>query len=343
MQEESLTLTKDTLSAAQPHAELLPKPSAKPSNGENGDQSTAVIKQQNNFQGQIEALIPTCGTLQLTEEQKKILYAPPNEEDIEIRPDGLVYLPWMEYAERLKKVFGIEWALIPNQMPKIYEGYMVWGFYLIIKGRLMAFALGEQEYHLGYRRMTYTDASESAKSNALMRCCKNIGITLELWKPSFIRQWKEKYAEEYWDEKKNKYLWKLKNQFQNQDREFQPQKNKNREFQPQKNKSLKDHNPTKEEQFKYIQDAILTMATGDVEIAKQFLQSLSYYKFTNKEGKEIESYFTSLEELQKAKDKRTAVIYSKTKEKYEKYLNSINAGEKFEFEDKPIDTTPVDW
>jgi len=102
------------------------------------------------MQAEIVKLIPQAGTLQLTEEQKKILYAPINEEDIEVRPDGLIYLPWMEYE------------------------------------------------------------CEGAKSNALMRLCKGLGIGTELWKPSFIKQWKEKYAEQYWeyDEKKKKKVLK---------------------------------------------------------------------------------------------------------------------------------------
>jgi hypothetical protein len=58
--------------------------------------------------------------------------------------------------------------------------------------------------------MTYGDAVEGAKSNALMRLCKGIGISLELWKPSFVRDWKNKYAESYWDEKKRDTLWRRK-------------------------------------------------------------------------------------------------------------------------------------
>ena len=162
-------------------------------------------------QQEMEKLIPFAGTIEITEDQKKILFAPVKEESIEIRSDGLVYLPWMEYVSRLRDAFGISWAIIPYGMPKPLGGFLYWPFYLMIQGKLAGFAIGEQEYPPpGNLRMTYGDATEGAKSNALMRLCKGIGISLELWKPSFVRGWKEKYGETYTDDK-GKTKWRKKN------------------------------------------------------------------------------------------------------------------------------------
>ena len=161
-------------------------------------------------QQEMEKLIPFAGTIEITEEQRKILFAPVKEENVEIRSDGLVYLPWMEYVSRLRDAFGISWAIIPYGMPKPLGGFLYWPFYLMIQGKLAGFAIGEQEYPPpGNLRMTYGDATEGAKSNALMRLCKGIGISLELWKPSFVREWKEKNAETYDD--KGKTRWRKKN------------------------------------------------------------------------------------------------------------------------------------
>jgi hypothetical protein len=169
--------------------------------------------QLNDFDKEIEKLIPTCGTIELTEQQKKALFRPVNEQDIEIRPDGLIYLPWVEYVSRLKEAFGLNWAIVPQGMPKQNGDYLVWGFYLIIQGKLAGFAIGEQEYHPENSYMTWGDACEGTKSNALMRLCKGIGISLELWKPSFVNAWKENHAESYWDTdkygRKRKY-WRKK-------------------------------------------------------------------------------------------------------------------------------------
>jgi hypothetical protein len=142
-------------------------------------------------------LIPTCGTIEATAIQKEILYAPVKEDDVEVRPDGLVYLPWMNYVERLKGAFGLSWAIVPQSPPMINNNQILWGFYLVIQGKLAGFAVGEQVYNQNNAKMTYGDALEGAKSNALMRLCKGIGISLELWKPSFVQTWKKKYAEEY--------------------------------------------------------------------------------------------------------------------------------------------------
>ncbi len=157
------------------------------------DKTKKEIIPISHVQEEMEKLVPFAGTIETSEEQRKILFAMVNDEDVEIRPDGLVYLPWMAYVTRLRDAFGISWAIIPKDMPKIQGTHMYWPFYLMIMGKLAGFAIGEQEYQPSNARMTYGDAAEGAKSNALMRLCKGIGISLELWKPSFIRNWKGKY------------------------------------------------------------------------------------------------------------------------------------------------------
>lgn len=52
---------------------------------------------------------------------------------------------------------------------------------------------------------------EGCKSNALMRCCKDLGISSQLWDPHFIRDFKKKHMEEVWVEhvttKKRRLFW----------------------------------------------------------------------------------------------------------------------------------------
>lgn len=150
----------------------------------------------------IVSIIQETGTVEFTEKQKEILFAPVNEEIIEIRPDGLIYLPWMEYVSRLRDAFGGKWAIIPgtNKPEKGPEGTsLLWGFYLFIDGKPYGYAIGEQEYYPNNPRMSWGDACEGAKSNALMRLCKGIGIGLELWRPSFIKGWKANHAKKHQD------------------------------------------------------------------------------------------------------------------------------------------------
>uniref|UniRef100_A0A6H1ZHH3 Uncharacterized protein n=1 Tax=viral metagenome TaxID=1070528 RepID=A0A6H1ZHH3_9ZZZZ len=143
----------------------------------------------------IPQMISSVGTILLSEEEKEILFAPVNEEAIEIRPDGIIYLPWVEYAKRLSRAFGFEWALLPDGKPLMVNNKVMWPFFLIVRGQLAAYSIGEQSYFPTSATMSYSDAAEGAKSNALMRCCKAKGISLELWTPEFVRNWQKKYAE----------------------------------------------------------------------------------------------------------------------------------------------------
>ena len=108
---------------------------------------------------------------------------------------------------------------------------------LYCSGRFVAQAMGEHTFY-SKSNLAYGKACESAKSNALMRCCKDLGIASELWDPrvsgsrppdhvcyckhsvvatchsgpewsvhvavlfvhQFIKQWKSKYGDELWCE-----------------------------------------------------------------------------------------------------------------------------------------------
>lgn len=167
-----------------------------------GDTTAPVAKTENDFNAEIAAIIHKAGTIKLTDKQKTILYASVDEKDIEIRPDGFIYLPWMEYETRLREAFGLEYAIIPQGLPRLENNLVLWGHWLIIRGCPMGFSFGQQEYFPYNKTMSWGDAIEGAKSNALMRLCKGLGITLALWKPSFIKAWKAKYAGWHWEKNK---------------------------------------------------------------------------------------------------------------------------------------------
>lgn len=187
-------LTAIVKAKANPEAVVEQKPGSAPA-------LTPVMNMKELAEYQVGQLIPRAGTVELTAQQREILYAKVKDEDVEIRPDGLIYLPWMDYVSRLHEAFGMEWAIIPRGMPEMNPGGtgLLWGFFLMVKGRPAGFAIGEQEYYANNATMTWGDACEGAKSNALMRLCKGIGISLELWKPSFVKRWKGLFAESYPD------------------------------------------------------------------------------------------------------------------------------------------------
>ena len=142
-----------------------------------------------------------------------ILLADIDANDIEIKPDGLLYLPEIKYRRILNRAFGPGgWGLAPRTESLITPKQISREYALICHGRLVSVARGEQDYFGGDEKVT--TALEGCKSNALMRCCKDLGIASELWDPSFIRLWKQKFCDEVFAEhvvtKRKKKLWKLK-------------------------------------------------------------------------------------------------------------------------------------
>ncbi|CAE6477160.1 unnamed protein product [Rhizoctonia solani] len=127
-------------------------------------------------------------------EAAEILMAPIDPMDVEIKPDGLLYLPEIKYRRVLNRAFGPGgWGLAPRSGINVSPKVVSREYALVCLGRLVAIARGEQEY---FDQEGVATATEAAKSNALMRCCKDLGVASELWDPRFIREFKAKYCVE---------------------------------------------------------------------------------------------------------------------------------------------------
>ncbi|KAI4703855.1 hypothetical protein J4E89_009824 [Alternaria sp. Ai002NY15] len=138
------------------------------------------------------------GSVSFTPEQGELLLAPITQDDVEVKPDGIIYLPEIKYRRILNKAFGPGgWGLAPRG-ESIVTGKLVTREYgLIVQGRLVSIARGEQQY---FDPDGIPTATEGCKSNALMRCCKDLGIASELWDPRFIRDFTNKMTKEVWVE-----------------------------------------------------------------------------------------------------------------------------------------------
>lgn len=141
------------------------------------------------------------GTLDTSSINLDALREPLDENDVQIRPDGMVYLPWTWRSKRYNNAFGeLAWALIPQGAPmsrQIDENnvLVVWGQWLVVKGHPIGFSYGECAYRPKNRTMSYGDACEGAKSNAISRIGKQLGMPdLDLWDAGWVAEWKRKYA-----------------------------------------------------------------------------------------------------------------------------------------------------
>ncbi|KAI1772339.1 Mgm101p-domain-containing protein [Hypoxylon cercidicola] len=149
------------------------------------------------------------GTSAFTAETAAILQAPINPDDVEVKPDGIIYLPEIKYRRILNAAFGPgAWGLAPRGQLTVHEKLVTREYALVVHGRFVAQARGEQQY---FSEEGVSTAAEGCKSNALMRCCKDLGIASELWDPRFIRKFMKEHAMQQWVEhvttKKRKQIW----------------------------------------------------------------------------------------------------------------------------------------
>ncbi|KAI0386495.1 Mgm101p-domain-containing protein [Hypomontagnella monticulosa] len=149
------------------------------------------------------------GTSAFPPETAAVLQAPLAADDIEVKPDGIIYLPEIKYRRILNTAFGPGgWGLAPRGQLTVHEKLVTREYALVVQGRFVAQARGEQQY---FSEEGISTAAEGCKSNAMMRCCKDLGIASELWDPRFIRKFMKEHAMQQWVEhvttKKRKQIW----------------------------------------------------------------------------------------------------------------------------------------
>ncbi|KAH6678699.1 mitochondrial genome maintenance protein MGM101, mitochondrial precursor [Halenospora varia] len=142
-------------------------------------------------------------------EAADVLLAPIPFDDVEVKPDGIIYLPEIKYRRILNRAFGPGgWGLAPRGETIVTPKSITREYALVAHGRLVSVARGEQDY---FSSEGIPTATEGCKSNALMRCCKDLGVASELWDPRYIRVFMKEKAKQVWVEhvptKKKKQIW----------------------------------------------------------------------------------------------------------------------------------------
>ncbi len=126
--------------------------------------------------------------LELDAESEVELSTPFADDEVELLPAGEPYAPHGRYRERLNDVFGPgQWALLPlaehqedvnAKKPERTKIYLVQQWGLFVRGALVSIAWGESGAETA--DSTLAQMLEAAKSNALTRACKDLGIGLLL-------------------------------------------------------------------------------------------------------------------------------------------------------------------
>jgi len=152
----------------------------------------------------------------LPEEASKIILKETDADLVEFkdRKTGIIYMPTVHCRARLTDAFGLAgWALQENEatINTEQEKFFFKGS-LYVHGRFIAQAIGAQQYFNNNKSQDYSDAYESAKTDCLSRCCKDLSMFKELWMPHWISKWKKDYAVQAWcksDKGEKLPLWRL--------------------------------------------------------------------------------------------------------------------------------------
>ena len=139
----------------------------------------------------------------LQPEQAAILRSPLQRDEVEILPTGILYLPWVSVELRLQVALGaggyrfMSVGEIGIEHSRTYDVVMQswaleasFGVEWIELGR----ALGRARYYPNNPQIDRGDVVESAKSNAVKKIGKRLGIGLELKSPPWRRRYRDTYC-----------------------------------------------------------------------------------------------------------------------------------------------------
>lgn len=162
-------------------------------------------------------MLAQIGTLQITKAQRRKLDVPAPGKIAAIKPTGEVYIPGVHYRRLLNSVFDA-WGLRALSELKLDlrasadddkgRSIMFREYALVVGGVPVSVVIGEAEYHPNNSRMTWGDAAEAVRTNALTRGCKDLGVYTDPWDPAWSAAWRRKHAVQVWVEGTHKPQWR---------------------------------------------------------------------------------------------------------------------------------------
>lgn len=139
-----------------------------------------------------------ASSLKLTAEESRALREPFRDDQVRGGAKGrtdLLYISHIHLSDRLNDVIGVgQWAIIRRSEKIDPVGKVYVDAALLVRGALVAEAIGSARYIANNPQMDYSDAIESALSDSLTRCCKRLGIGSQVWDKGFCDDWLAKYG-----------------------------------------------------------------------------------------------------------------------------------------------------
>lgn len=146
---------------------------------------------------QMHRLIERAGEEPFPADVQRELCEPIDPAQVDIRPDGLIYVSHPHYRDRLDRAFGIGgWALVPLAAPRIQDNHVLYYGFLKARGQYIGDAVGGAQYYPNNNQGSYDNSVEAAKSDCLVRCCKALPMFRECWDHEFAEAWKREHAHE---------------------------------------------------------------------------------------------------------------------------------------------------
>lgn len=191
----AVALKPDLIPAVQPKHEMQAVPTITPAQAR--VEAVAAL---------LHKAYEKAGAAPITLEEAKALTAPFGDEDFYRGAGGkddLIYIQHASLRGRLNSVLGPgQWALVVRDKwaedYRTARGTSATRVYceavLIIRGAYAGEAIGDMSYFKNNESSNYGDAYEGAKSGALRRAVKELGIGLQAWDKAWCEGWKNRHA-----------------------------------------------------------------------------------------------------------------------------------------------------
>lgn len=157
----------------------------------------------------LDAAYQNASSLKLSEKEAQELSEDFPDEAFRLGAGGdpdLIYIEHAYLRQRLNKVLGVG-ASVPIRRREWKEEFQYYAstqqkwlpavrvyvdLVLVVRGCLVSEAIGDAVYYPHNPKTNYSDALESAKSNAFRRCSKEFGVGLQAWMKGWSDGWKER-------------------------------------------------------------------------------------------------------------------------------------------------------